>query len=48
MDNGGNIRIEPDTSEEAPEAAWTRLFADWLEEQSELVMRELERESERD
>ena len=25
------------------EALWTRLFADWLEEQTELVFRELER-----
>ena len=25
------------------EALWTRLFADWLEEQTELVLRELER-----
>ena len=25
------------------EALWTRLFADWLEEQADLVLRELER-----
>jgi hypothetical protein len=52
MDDGRDIALEPDTSEQRRsdaigDGAWTELFAEWFAEQSELLIRELERDTKR-
>lgn len=41
-DPGDGAAVDP-----RHEAQWTRLFADWLEEQGRLVLAELERDGDR-